>query len=84
MSKNEPEEVDNSYKYYKYIYAPKEMGITVGESLSNVENGVAGIFSYVKLLVEGKSNASKTGKPLGNKYFLDTEQNCIVESTKEG
>jgi hypothetical protein len=85
MSKNEPEEVDNSYKYYKYIYAPKEMGITVGDSLRNVENGVAGIFSYVKLLVEGKSNASKTGKPLGNKYFLETEQNCIhvTETTKK-
>jgi len=78
-----PQEVNNSYDYAKYIKTPKDMGITVGDSLSNVENGVAGIFSYVKLLVEGKSNASKTGKPLGNKYFLETEQNCIVESTKE-
>jgi hypothetical protein len=55
----------------------------VGDSLENVENGVAGIFSYVKLLVEGKSNASKTGKPLGNKYFLETEQNCINQNTNE-
>ncbi len=78
-----PEEVNNNYDYSKYIKTPKNMGITVGESLRNVEDGVAGIFSYVKLLVEGKSNASKTGKPLGNKYFLETEQNCIVESTKE-
>ena len=78
-----PEEVNNSYDYYKYIKTPKDMGITVGDSLSNVENGVAGIFSYVKLLVEGKSNASTTGKPLGNKYFLETEQNCIIENTKE-
>ena len=78
-----PEEVNNNYDYSKYIKTPKNMGITVGESLRNVEDGVAGIFSYVKLLVEGKSNASKTGKPLGNKYFLETEQNCIVESTQE-
>jgi len=78
-----PEEVDNSYNYSKYINTPKEMGITVGDSLSNVENGVAGIFSYVKLLVEGKSNASKTGKPLGNKYFLDTAENCINQYTNE-
>ena len=71
------EEVNNSYDYSKYIKTPKQMGITVGPSLRNVENGVAGIFSYVKLLVEGKSNASKTGKPLGNKYFLPTKEDCI-------
>ena len=76
-----PEEVDNSYNYYKYIKTPKEMDITEGDSLSNVENGVAGIFSYVKLLVEGKSNASKTGEPLGNKYFLETDQSCINQIT---
>jgi hypothetical protein len=78
-----PEEVNNNYDYVKYIKTPKELGIKVGDSLSNVENGVAGIFSYVKLLVEGKSNASKTGEPLGNKYFLETEQNCINQSTNQ-
>jgi len=78
-----PEEVDNSYNYSKYIKTPKQMNITVGDSLSNVENGVAGIFSYVKLLVEGKSNASKTGKPLGNKYFLETSENCINQYTNK-
>ena len=74
---SEEAEVDNNYNYSKYIKTPKEMNIKVGDSLSNVENGVAGIFSYVKLLVEGKSNASKTGKPLGNKYFLPTKEDCI-------
>jgi len=76
-------EVDNSYDYSKYIKTPSDMGIVVGSSLSNVEDGVAGIFSYVQLLIEGKSNASKTGKPLGNKYFLSTTEDCIVESTNE-
>ena len=70
---SEEAEVDNNYNYSKYIKTPKEMNIKVGDSLSNVENGVAGIFSYVKLLIEGKSNASKTGKPFGNKYFLKTK-----------
>jgi hypothetical protein len=76
-------EVDNSYNYSKFIKTPKQMNITVGDSLSNVSNGVAGIFSYVKLLVEGRSNASKTGKPLGNKYFLETSESCINENTKK-
>jgi hypothetical protein len=77
------EEVDNNYNYSKFIKTPKQMGIEVGDSLSNVENGVAGIFSYVKLLVEGKSKASTTGKPLGNKYFLKTSEKCINENTKK-
>ena len=78
-----PEEVDNSYNYSKYINTPKQMGIKVGDSLDNVSDGVGAIFSYVKLLVEGKSNASKTGKPLGNKYFLETSENCINQYTNE-
>ena len=78
-----PEEVDNNYNYSKYIKTPKEMGIEVGDSLSNVSDGVAAIFSYVKLLVEGTSNASKTGKPLGNKYFLETSENCINQYTNK-
>ena len=76
-------EVDNSYNYSKFIKTPKQMNIKVGDSLSNVSNGVAGIFSYVKLLVEGRSNASTTGKPLGNKYFLETSESCINENTKK-
>jgi hypothetical protein len=76
-------EVDNSYDYSKYINTPSDMGIVVGSEMKNVEKGVAGIFSYVKLLIEGTSNASKTGKPLGNKYFLSTTEDCIVESTNE-
>jgi hypothetical protein len=47
-----------------------------GANLSNISDGVAGIASYIKLLVEGKSPASKTGKTLGNKYFYTTSQKC--------
>ena len=74
-------EKDNNYEYYKYIKTPKEMDIEAGDGLSNVRNGVAGIFNYIKLLVEGKTTASKTGKPLGNKFFLETSQDCIDKIT---
>ena len=77
------EEVDNNYNYSKFIKSPKQMGVEVGDSLSNVENGVAAIFSYVKLLVEGRSNASTTGQPLGNKYFLRTSESCINQNTNK-
>ena len=77
------QEVDNNYNYSKFIKTPKQMGVEVGDSLRNVENGVAAIFSYVKLLVEGRSKASTTGKPLGNKYFLGTSESCINQNTKK-
>ena len=76
-------EVDNSYDYTKYIKTPADMKLEIGSDISNVEKGVVAIFDYVKLLIEGKTNASKTGKPLGNKYFVSTTEDCIVESTNE-
>lgn len=70
-------QVNNDYKYYQFINTPREMGIETGSSLENVSNGVAGIFKYVKLLVEGTGGASKTGRPLGNKYLVETSEKCI-------
>ena len=67
---------DTNYMYYKYINTPSDMGMEPGYDLSNISDGVAGITSYIQLLVEGRSNASKTGKPLGNKYFYKTSQTC--------
>jgi hypothetical protein len=71
-----PDTDPSNYEYYKYVKTPSQMGIESGDSLYNVAAGVGGLFSYVKLLVEGDSTASTTGKPLGNKYFLLTEQDC--------
>jgi len=71
-----PETDPNSYEYYKYVKTPKDMEIKSGDSLENVSVAVSGLFNYVKLLVEGDSVASTTGKPLGNKYFLKTAQDC--------
>lgn len=68
--------VDTNYTYYKYINTPSDLGMEPGYDLSNISDGVAGITSYIQLLVEGRSNASKTGKPLGNKYFYKTSQTC--------
>jgi hypothetical protein len=67
---------DSNYMYYKFINTPKEMGMSPGYNLENVSNGVSGIVSYIQLLVSGDSNASKTGKALGNKYFYKTSQTC--------
>lgn len=75
-SGNDGTPADTNYMYYKYIKTPSDLGMSPGYNLSNISDGVGGIVSYIKLLVEGKSPASKTGKTLGNKYFYTTSQKC--------
>jgi hypothetical protein len=68
---------NNNYPYYANILTPAQLGMTPGSSLNNIEDGVAGLVNYINLLVEGTSPASLTGGPLGNQYFLQTNQNCV-------
>ena len=42
---------------------------------------VNGLIQYVQLLVSGKSSASATGGPLGNKFFLQTGAKCAALDT---
>jgi hypothetical protein len=41
-----------------------------------LEKDVAGIISYVELLIGGNGRATKTGKPLGDRFFLKTGGQC--------
>lgn len=75
-SSTSPAPADNNYMYYKFIKTPSDMGMSPGYNLSNISDGVAGIISYINLLVQGNSAASTTGQPLGNKYFYPTSQKC--------
>lgn len=68
---------NNNYPYYANILTPAQLGMSPGSSLNNIEDGVAGLVNYINLLVEGTSPASLTGGPLGNRYFLQTNQNCV-------
>lgn len=47
-----------------------------GFSLGALANNVDGLLSYVEVLISGTGNASVTGKPLGNKFFLKTTGKC--------
>jgi hypothetical protein len=75
-SSTSPAPADNNYMYYKFIKTPSDLGMSPGSNLSNISDGVAGIISYINLLVQGNSAASTTGQPLGNKYFYPTSQKC--------
>jgi hypothetical protein len=72
-----------TYPYYKNIKSPSQIGMSDKGTMRQLGSNVDGLIEYVKLLVSGKSKASKTGGPLGNKFFLKTGGKCIDKSKKE-
>jgi len=72
-----------SYPYYQYIKTPAEMGMSDKGTMSALGKDISGLMNYVDLLVSGKSKASMTGKPLGNKYFMKTGASCNADDTGE-
>jgi hypothetical protein len=73
-----------TYPYYKNINSPSNLGMSSNGSLTTLGKDVNGLVSYVELLVAGTGKASKTGKPLGNKFFLQTGAKCkAVDTNKE-
>jgi hypothetical protein len=77
-----PPKKDNSYSYSAAIKSPPQMGMSPAGTLNAIGTNVGGIISYVQLLVTGASNASKTGRPLGNKYFSTTPAFCKDVASK--
>jgi hypothetical protein len=72
-----------AYPYYKYIKTPSELSMSDKGSLKQMGKNIDGLIEYVNLLVSGKSKASATGKPLGNKFFLKTGGKCTDNSTEQ-
>jgi hypothetical protein len=72
-----------SYDYWKSIKQPSEMGMSPGFSLGALANNVDGLLSYVEVLISGTGNASVTGGPLGNKFFLKTTGKCSETTTEK-
>jgi hypothetical protein len=66
-----------TYPYWKNIRNPAELGMSDKGSISVMAKDVAGLINYVEVLVTGSGKASKTGKPLGNKFFLKTGAKCM-------
>ena len=58
------------YEYYKHIRSPGELGASSDGSMGAMAKDVGTIVNYVELLVAGGGAASKTGKPLGAKFFF--------------
>jgi hypothetical protein len=71
-----------AYPYWKNIRSPSELGMTDKGTISAMAKDVAGLINYVEVLVTGSGKGSKTGKPLGNKFFLKTGAKCMDDKKK--
>jgi hypothetical protein len=69
------------YPYASNIKAPGEMAM--GPSSGRIDANLSGLINYVNILVTGKSDASRTGQPFGNKYFLKTIGECKANDSKQ-
>jgi hypothetical protein len=69
------------YPYQDNIRAPNQIGMNDKGTIPQLGRNVQGLTEYVKLLVTGKSRASSTGGPLGNRYFLKTGAKCKALDT---
>ena len=76
MAKEDSSFLGPSYDYWKNVKQPSQMGMSSEGTLNALATNVDGLLSYVQVLVTGGGNASKTGKPLGNKFFLKTNGKC--------
>jgi len=67
-----------TYPYYKNIKTPSDIGISDRGTIQQMAKDINGLIQYVELLVTGDSQASATGGPLGNKFFLKTGAKCAA------
>jgi hypothetical protein len=70
-----------SYPYYKNIKMPSQIGMSSNGTMQQLGNNINGLIQYVEVLVSGDSNASASGGPLGNKFFLKTGAKCAAQDT---
>lgn len=67
------------YPYASNIKPPNQMAM--GTSGGRINANLSGLINYINILVSGNSSASKTGRPFGNKYFLETIGECKAVDT---
>jgi hypothetical protein len=73
--------VGPSYPYWNNINSPDELGMSANGDMNTLGNDINGLIGYVEVLVQGDSIASKTGRPLGNRFFLKTAAKCTPQGS---
>lgn len=69
------------YNYSAQIRSPPDLGMSSAGNFNALTNDVGGLIKYVKVLVSGTGGGSKTGEPLGTKFFLPTMMKCKDKAT---
>ena len=72
-----------TYPYWKNIKMPSELGMSDKGTIQQMAKNIGGLIGYVELIASGGGDASKTGRPLGNKFFLQTGGKCVDIVSKE-
>ena len=76
-----------AYDYASYIRSPDELGVGTSGSISQIKKNYVAMGEYFKVILSGKSKASKEGKDfgiqtngdgrvLGPSFFVDTFAKC--------
>ena len=69
------------YSYFKNIKTPTQLGMSGKGNLGALATDIDGLINYTRLLVSGGGEATTTGKPLGNQFFLKTGGTCKDKDT---
>ena len=64
------------YDYSAQISSPDELGMSSAGNFDALGRDISGLMAYVKVLVTGRGKGSKTGNPLGSKFFVQTPMKC--------
>lgn len=70
------------YDYSAKIKSTSDLGMGPEGDLDTLENDIAGIMGYVKVLIESGGDAQTIDGPLGGKFFLPTAAKCKDVETK--
>ena len=74
LDKLQEEVLGPDYQYFKFIKTPDQLDMS--EDGGAIATNLGALISYGKLLASGDSNASTTGQPLGDKFFMRTGAKC--------
>jgi hypothetical protein len=69
------------YDYGAQILTPDELGMSSAGNFEALADDIGGLINYVKVLVTGRGRASRTGSPLGTKFFIKTPMACKDKAT---
>lgn len=76
------------YDYTRRVKNPYQMGMSAKGTWGQLGDNINGLLGYMELMVSGHCSglgkcASTIGRPLGNKFFVETPLKCTDKKTKK-